>query len=137
MFNRSDKERLDKIKKINNMNIEIKFRGEKIDLKFFRYNNNKIGALMTHKETNSLWGPATVNLDTAQLKSDEIIVKDYHNNKGLYKSLLEQNIVIASRRDLIIGYETAKICKLHPVILSKLNKSNNKNYERKYSRNII
>lgn len=102
------------------MNIDFKFNEEDLVLKFFKYNNFKIGILILYKDGN-LWGPATLNVEDARVKKNEIIVKDYDMNYGLYDALINANIINYKRKDLIVGVKTAKICKLKDEIILKLN----------------
>lgn len=102
------------------MDINFKFRGEDLILRFFKYNGGRIGMLMIHKDSNQLWGSATLNVDSLSINSKEVIIRDYHNTQGIYNALLEAEIIMAKRRDYMVGINVAKICKLHPVILDKL-----------------
>lgn len=102
------------------MEKEIIFRGEKITLKFFCYNDGRIGILMIHSETNKLWGNATLNLN-CNIKNNEILVKSYgDSNYGLYEILLENNIINQCRRMFEIGLNKAHVCEVNEFIYKKM-----------------
>lgn len=99
------------------MRKKIIFRNEPITLNFFCYNDGRIGFLMAHSETNEFWGNGTLQLE-CNIPNDEIILKSYKNNVGLYECLLENKIIKSYRRMLQIGVDSAHVCKLEKDILN-------------------
>lgn len=105
------------------MKIKIKFRLEDIELDFFNYSDGNIGIMMNHIDTGQSWGNVTVNVENLRLPHNEVLIKNWHSNKGIYEALLEQEIIMSKRRDCLVGINKAIVCSLHPVILAKLNDS--------------
>jgi len=106
------------------MKIDFEFKDEQLVLNFFVYNGGRVGILMLYKDGN-LWGPATLNISDIRCKQDEVIIKDYDQNVGLYERLKEMKIVEVKRRDLMVGVKRARICKLTDIVLEKLKQSKN------------
>jgi hypothetical protein len=60
----------------------------------------------------SLFTVATVNLTEENLRPDEIAVKSWSENEGLYEWLLEKELIEEARRRVDIGHVEAPICPL-------------------------
>lgn len=99
------------------MEKKIIFRDEPINLKFFIYNDGRVGFLMQHSESNEFWGNGSLQLE-CNIPNTEIIVKSYKNNIGLYECLLENNIIKPYRRMMQIGADLAHVCELEKSILN-------------------
>lgn len=100
----------------------IKFNNEPVNLRFFLYNDLRVGILMTHNETGQLLGNATLNMPSS-IPNTEIIVKSYGDvNVGLYEALLEYDIINPVRRMTEVGYNKAHVCKLNERIYSHMMK---------------
>lgn len=57
---------------------------------------------------------ATINVIERSLEEDEVIIKDYSENQGIYKWLLEKNIVGKAVGWHQLAFERVPICKLNP-----------------------
>jgi hypothetical protein len=55
---------------------------------------------------------ATINVPTIVLENDEVIIKDYFENKGIYKALVDAGIISTAISKIDVGYGTSPICKL-------------------------
>jgi hypothetical protein len=55
---------------------------------------------------------ATVNVPTIIIEDDEVIIKDYFENKGIYKALVDAGVISTAISKIDIGYGTSPICKL-------------------------
>lgn len=53
---------------------------------------------------------ATVNLE--ELDSDEVAIKDYSENEGVYDALLNAGVIHPKHRELKSGFISAPICRL-------------------------
>lgn len=55
---------------------------------------------------------ATVNIPTANLSSDEVLVKDYSENEGMLEALIAANIVEPTGRFVNSGFVSLPVCKV-------------------------
>lgn len=55
---------------------------------------------------------ATINLPDEHLAQDEVIIKDYSENEGLYQCMLEAGVIGPELRRVSSGFITAPVCKL-------------------------
>jgi hypothetical protein len=88
----------------------IEFKGYNIELRPFVYNNKKIGISLIGLD-NTFHGPLTINMDS-NINPEEIMVKDWDFNKGLYMVLLEKKLVKKYRRTIDVGLNKAFVCEL-------------------------
>lgn len=57
---------------------------------------------------------ASTNIPSLKLGDDEIVVKDYSENKGILAFLLQHNIVELTSRAVRVGMELCEICRVTP-----------------------
>lgn len=55
---------------------------------------------------------ATVNIPEVELDDDEVIIKDYSENKGILEALIQAEIIEKPIRELKLGFVTVYVCKL-------------------------
>ena len=97
--------------------IKVKFKGKWFDLKKSEYTNNNRVALILGKEKGFHFENhyvATVNMLDVDLRKDEVIIKDYSENEGIYNALLEANIIYVSKVTIQTEFVDFLICKLIP-----------------------
>lgn len=81
----------------------------KIGLKKY-YNGNTVIELHT-TDTHELFAVASVNLET-KLPKGQIYIKDYGENEGILRELMEQGIVSEPLRYEPSGFVTIPVCNL-------------------------
>lgn len=99
--------------------ILIEFNKKIMKLKPFIYNNGRIGILMMELETNNFHGSLTVNM-SCNISNDEILLKDYNEFNGIYKCLLENNIINPVRRKMTLGLNELHVCEVTKEFKSKI-----------------
>jgi hypothetical protein len=55
---------------------------------------------------------ATVNIMGSNLAPDEVLIKDYSENEGIYKALLKRGFIGIRKRSVTSGYIEAYVCDL-------------------------
>ncbi len=88
----------------------IEFAGFKCEVIIQKYGTGNPALRLIDIEDGMPVATATVNLDG--LDSDEIAIKDYSENEGVYNALLNANIITPKHRELSTGYVTVPVCKL-------------------------
>lgn len=89
-------------------------RGEKVMVDIKKYGNNRPCIVITDDE-GLPYMIASLNAPERPLEEDEVIIKDYSENEGVYKWLLEKNIISPMIGRHQVGFELAPICVLRPV----------------------
>lgn len=91
-----------------------KLRGENVIVSIKKYGNNRPCIIITD-EDGLPYMIATINAPERPLEDNEVIIKDYAENEGVYKWLLERNIISSMIGRHQVGFELAPICVLHSV----------------------
>lgn len=99
--------------------INIEFKGYLMELTVFLYNRGRVGMLMTEKWTKQFHGSITINMD-CNIPNNEILLKNYNENIGIYEALLERNIINPLKRKIRIGNNEAYVCSLTKEFINKI-----------------
>ena len=88
----------------------VEFAGFKCEVMIQKYGTGNPAVRLLDLEDGMPVAIATTNIDG--LDSDEIAIKDYSENEGVYNALLNANIITPKHRELSTGYVTVPVCKL-------------------------
>lgn len=95
------------------MNLRLSDYNYDVELEFSKYSNNNRTAIELIDTTDGdCVCMATVNLPYELIESDEVAIKDYSENEGVLKFLVDNKIVSEPIRTVAAGYVTFPICKL-------------------------
>ena len=98
------------------MGYTVNFLGEECTVMFTKYaNNNRIAIrleFINEYGAPEHMGIATVNLSDYPIKSDEVIIKDYSENEGIYDILIDAGIIEPANRFVDSGFVSCPVCKL-------------------------
>lgn len=75
------------------------------------HNNSRVAILLVDSTTGEQVATATLNTD-ADLKNDEVIIKDYSENTGMLQALMDAGIISAPIGIFQTGYVRSPVCKL-------------------------
>lgn len=73
---------------------------------------NRIALILRDLNNDDYVAVATVNLPEEPLDKDEVIIKDYSENEGMYKTLHDAEIISAPVRLVKTGFVECPVCKL-------------------------
>lgn len=74
--------------------MKLKFRHWDCVIQKKTYSNNRIALQLVDAEDNdSPIAIATVNLPDEQLNDDEVFIKDYSENEGIYQTLVDAKVI--------------------------------------------
>ncbi len=76
------------------------------------YSNNRIALQLIDAEDGSPIATATVNFPDEQLNDDEVLIKDYSENEGMYKALVDAKIISEVIEYIQRGFVTLPKCKI-------------------------
>jgi hypothetical protein len=83
----------------------VEFAGFKCEVQVEKYQSGYKALRLVDQEDGQ-----SVDLD--ELDSDEIAIKDYSENEGIYNALLNAGVITPKHRELSTGYVTVPVCKL-------------------------
>ena len=94
------------------MNITLSHGGTYKDcyIEFHRYSNNRPALVIYHD--NEVLLKASVNIPDHLVPEGYICIKDWNENEGVLKSLIENNIIEPAIHYIPVGYCDAAVCKL-------------------------
>ena len=104
---------LDELPESQNGKKLVRFKEWICELQFGKYHGNHRTAieLICHK-TGELIATATVNVPEIPLKENEVIIKDYSENQGMFQALFNAGIVKLNRIDTQSEWVDFHICEL-------------------------
>ena len=88
----------------------VEFAGFKCEIMIQKYGTGNPAVRLLDAEDGMPVVIATTNIDG--LDSDEIAIKDYSENEGVYNALLNAGVITPKHRELSTGYVTVPVCKL-------------------------
>jgi len=91
---------------------KIKFRHWTCDLKKAYYGNGRPALQLLDSTDGSLVTIATVNLPEMDLAEDEVFIKDYSENAGMYRTLLDAGVIAPLTEEVQTGFVKVLKCKL-------------------------
>jgi len=94
------------------MTPEVTFLNYKCILVFQQYNNQRIAIELREIGTMEPIAMATVNMPDANLKQDEVCIKDYSENEGMVDTLVKAGVISEPIRIIQTGYVNIPVCKL-------------------------
>ena len=81
-------------------------------VRFATYGNGRTAIGLFDPETAEPLCVATVNLPEADLAEDHVFIKDWSENEGVLKSLVDQDLVVDTGGRVPTGYVSAALCLL-------------------------
>ena len=93
--------------------IKIKFQEWDCTLEFAKYANGRHALVLVEEiEPYEQVATATINLPNESIEEDEIFIKDYSENSGMVKALMNANIIGESVRNIQLQFVTVPVHKL-------------------------
>jgi hypothetical protein len=83
---------------------QITFRRKKLTLRFDRYYNERLCITLIEAKSGDEYLTATVNLPDVELGKDEAIFKDYGENEGIFKALVDAGVIEDTGKYVQTGY---------------------------------
>jgi len=92
---------------------KVKFKQWNCILEFGQYKeNDRIAISLVEEETGEDVATVTINLDKVSLSDNEVIIKDYSENEGVYEALVKAEIISRAKRYIHSGFISAPVCDL-------------------------
>ena len=90
----------------------VKFMDWDCDVEFAQYQNCRVAILLVDSVDGSPIATATVNLPDERMEKDEVAIKDYSENEGMFAALKEAGLISDPIRYVQSGWVEVPICKL-------------------------
>ena len=88
----------------------VEFAGFKCEVMIQKYGTGNPAVRLLDIEDGMPIATASVNIDGLDL--DEVAIKNYSENEGMYDALLKAGVITPKHRNLSTGYVTVPVCKL-------------------------
>ena len=93
------------------MSKSVKFRDWDADVYVERYKNNgRIAIELIDPDDGEIIAVATINIPEIELQENEVIIKDYSENEGMYLTLLMAGIIGPAKYYVENGFVTCPVC---------------------------
>ena len=103
---------LDELPESENGKKLVRFKEWVCEMQFGKYPNGRTAIELVDYKTYESIATATVNVPDIELKENEIIIKNYSENEGMFKSLFDARIVKLNRIDTQSEWVDFHICEL-------------------------
>lgn len=90
--------------------VMIIFNDFKCEIQIEKYHNGNKVIRLVDAEDGMPVAVATTNVEGLEL--DEVAIKNYSENEGVYDALLEAGVITPKHREVSTGYVTVPVCKL-------------------------
>lgn len=77
-----------------------------------RYENNRQALILVNAETGEYVMVASVNIPDVELELNEIAIKNYSENAGIFELLIKEEIISDTGKRVSSGFVTCPIVKL-------------------------
>jgi hypothetical protein len=91
--------------------MKVRFNGNDYDVRFEKYGNGRTAIVLVGSD-GEFAAVATVNIPEAQLRPDQVFIKDYSENQGMLAALEKAGIVQATGAYVDCGYASMPVCRL-------------------------
>jgi hypothetical protein len=91
-------------------NNKVIFKGVECTISYLKYENGRTGLQLWDAE--GPYARATINVPEVTLAVNEVIIKDYAENSGMYLALLTAGIITPTDKTINLGYVFAPIARL-------------------------
>lgn len=89
----------------------VKFKQWMCNVEIANYSNNdRIAIQLVETSTGELVATATVNVINIDLEPQEVVIKSYSENEGMYDTLLNAGIISPMKRQVQTGWHLCNIC---------------------------
>jgi hypothetical protein len=89
------------------------YREDIVSIEIDSYENGR-SAISLYDMEGEPFATATINVEEYEVALDKVIIKDYSENRGMYKFLLRNNIILPLEGVHTLMRDKAPICQLLP-----------------------
>lgn len=97
----------------NKQDLFVNLNKVRLKVEFFNYSSGRKGFRLLNPEDNKQVTICTVDLEKCKVNKNEVLIKDYNENQGLYYALLKCGFIHPYKRSAAVGYNKAYVCNLN------------------------
>lgn len=90
----------------------VNWNNEKLTVQKEYYGNGRVALLLNDRYGENI-AIATINVPDQIIAPDEVIIKNYSENKGIVEALVAANVISLTEKVVYLPYTQVPICKLH------------------------
>lgn len=92
--------------------MKVEFLGYTCNVVFGKYGNERTAIILEDAEEGDSVAYATANVPTRKVGEDEVIIKDYSENEGIYQALIDAGVIEATDDHVQLEYVDMPIGRL-------------------------
>lgn len=90
----------------------VEFMGARCVIAEFRYvEGDRLALRLVAEDTGEVYATVSINVPEVSLGPDEVVVKDYGENRGLLTKLVSAGILEPTGRIVQTGFEFSQVCR--------------------------
>lgn len=98
------------------MKRRLEFMGARCVVQELRYEQgNRLALRLVAEDTGELYATISINIPSIELADDEVVVKDYGENRGILTLLVRAGILEPTPRVVQTGWELSRVCRYLPL----------------------
>lgn len=91
---------------------KLNFNDNEYSIEYFNYQNKRRGILLVNNNTDDKIN-CTINIDTRDVVENQVIIKNYDENLGIYDLLIKHEIIKPYSRRIPVGLNFGLLCNLN------------------------
>lgn len=91
---------------------KLNFNDNEYSIEYFNYQNKRRGILLVNNNTGDKIN-CTINIDTRDVVENQVIIKNYDENLGIYDLLIKHEIIKPYSRRIPVGLNFGLLCNLN------------------------
>jgi hypothetical protein len=96
------------------MKKEFMYNGTAINIKIGRYGNGRKAIQLFDATDKMAYMTATMNVSEKEVDIEDVIIKDYSENMGIYEWLVSKSIIEPAHALHKLAFDSVPVCKLLP-----------------------
>lgn len=100
--------------------IKVKYNNHDCLLTLIEYADGHQGLKLIDAESEFQEPYLICSTNFEELEDDEVAIKNWSENEGMYQYLLEKNIITKNHRTIFSGFVIAPVCKITDEAMKKL-----------------
>ncbi len=93
---------------------EFMYNGTAVNIKIARYGNTRKAIILIDATDKMPFMTATMNVLEKEVDAEDVVIKDYSENMGIYEWLVAKNIIEPAHALHELAFDSVPVCKLLP-----------------------
>jgi hypothetical protein len=93
---------------------EFMYNGTAINIKIGRYGNGRKAIQLFDATDGMAYMTATMNVSEKEVDIEDVVIKDYSENMGIYEWLVSKSIIEPAHALYELAFDSVPVCKLLP-----------------------